>query len=119
MTEALLLHADSESDSNLLYATGFVVPDPVLWFRKGARSYLVVNALELGRARAQARVDEVIDYGAERKRLERKSGSTPKPFDIYASILRKKGVRSLRVPPNLAVNTADSMRKLGFGVTVV
>ena len=32
MNEAQLLHADSESDSNLLYATGFVVPDPVVWF---------------------------------------------------------------------------------------
>src|SRR5688500_18824659 len=118
MTEALLLHADSETDSNLLYATGFVVPDPVLWFRKGAKSHLVVNPLELGRARSQARVDEVIAYAAEKRRLQKKTGATPTAFDVYAAILRRKGIDALRVPPNLPVHTADSLRNLGFKVTV-
>src|SRR5215831_4220449 len=100
MTEALLLHADSESDSNLLYATGFVVPDPVFWFKVRGTSYLVVNALELGRARAQARVDRVIDQGAARAKLAKTSKKPPTPSDVIASILRGKGVRSLRVPGN-------------------
>src|SRR5882724_9766549 len=118
MTEALLLHADSESDSNLLYATRFVVPDPVVWFRKGTKSFLVVNALELGRARAQATVDHVIDQGAERRKFERKRGRAPKPHEVTAAILRAKGIRRLRVPANLPADTADSLRKLGFKVNV-
>ena len=60
MPETLLLHADSD-DADFRYAAAFVVPDPVFWFRKGPKSHLVVNALELGRARRQARVDVVID----------------------------------------------------------
>jgi len=119
MTEALLLHADSETDSNLLYATGFVVPDPVFWFRVRRKSVLVVNALELGRARAQARVDDVIDGGAERAKLAKKSKKPPTPFDVIAAILRGKGARSVRVPANFPVHTADSLRKLGFKVNVV
>jgi Xaa-Pro aminopeptidase len=119
MTEAHLLHADSESDSNLLYATGFVVPDPVFWFRTKNKSHLVVNALELGRARAQARVDHVIDQGAARAKLAKTSTKPPTPFQVIASILRGKGVDALRVPANLPVQTADAMRKLGFKTTVV
>lgn len=118
MNEALLLHADSESDANLLYATRFVVPDPVVWFRKGSKSYLVVNALELGRARAQATVDHVIDQGAERAKLVKKGAKSPKPLEVIAAILKSKGVRRLRVPSNLPVHTADTLRSLGFRVTV-
>jgi Xaa-Pro aminopeptidase len=118
MTDTLLLHADSESDSNLLYATRFVVPDPVFWFRKGSKSYLVVGALELGRARAQATVDHVIDQGAERAKLVKRGAKSPRPLDVLAAILRDKGVRKISVPANLPVHTADSLRKHGFRVTV-
>ncbi len=118
MTEALLLHADSESDSNLLYATDFVVPDPVFWFKVRGRSHLVVNALELGRARAQARVDRVIDQGAARAKLARSSKKPPTPVAVIASILRGAGATSLRVPTNFPVATADALRKLRFRVAV-
>lgn len=118
MSEAHLLHADSETDSNLLYATRFVVPDPVVWFRKGKKSYLVVNPLELGRARNQATVDHVIDQSAERRRLEKRTGERAKPLDVIAAILRAKGVKKLRVPMNLPVHTADGLRDRGFKVTV-
>jgi Xaa-Pro aminopeptidase len=119
MSEALVLHADSETDSNLLYATGFVVPDPVFWFKTRGRSYLVVNALELGRARAQARVDTVIDRGPVKEKLVRGGNASPTQFDVLAAILRGKGVDALRVPENFPLHTADSMRALGFAVSVV
>jgi Xaa-Pro aminopeptidase len=119
MTDALLLHADSESDSNLLYATGFVVPDPVFWFKTRGKSHLVVNALELGRARAQARVDHVIDQGAERAKVAKRSKKPPTQFDVIAAVLRGKGVRSVRVPSNFPLGTADALRKLGVKTTVV
>jgi Xaa-Pro aminopeptidase len=119
MTEALLLHADSETDSNLLYATGFVVPDPVFWFKTRRASYIVVNALELGRARAQARVDHVIDQSAERAKLAKSSKKPPTPIQVLAAILRGKGVDSVRVPWNFPAATADALRKLGVKTTVV
>jgi Xaa-Pro aminopeptidase len=118
MTEALLLHADSETDSNLLYATRFVVPDPVVWFRKGRTSHLVVNALELGRARAQATVDRVVDQGAERRKFEKRHGRAAKPYEVTAAILKARGIRRVRVPSNLPVETADALRRFGFKVKV-
>jgi Xaa-Pro aminopeptidase len=118
MNEALLLHGDSETDSNLLWATGFVVPDPVVWFRHRGKSWLVVGALELGRARAQARVDHVIAQGAERKRLMKATGKAPRPLEVIAAILKRRKIRRVRVPSTLPVHTADTLRKLGIRVVV-
>lgn len=118
MDETLLLHGDSETDSNLLWATGFVVPDPVVWFRRRGKSALVVGALELGRARAQARVDQVIDQGAERARLEKATGKKAKPLDVLAALLKRRGIRRVRVPANFPVLTADALRKSGIRVAV-
>src|SRR5512134_1687853 len=98
MRENLLLHADSESDPDLRWATGFVVPDPVFWFRTRGRSHLVVNALELGRARRQARVDRVVDSGAVRRRLVRRGVESPSTLDVLVAILRERRVRSVTVP---------------------
>ncbi len=109
--ETLCIHADSESDSDLLYATGMVVPDPVLWFRRGRRSWLVVTPLELGRARAHARVDHVIDYMAERRKLERRGVESPKPPQVYAAILQARGVDAVRVPAKFPFGTAEVFRR--------
>lgn len=118
MPETLLLHADSESDPDLRYATAFVVPDPVFWFRKGRTTHLVVNALELGRAREQARVDVVIDQGAERSRIAKKLGRQPRPLETLAGILRRHRVRAVTVPERFPAATADFLRADGFAVTV-
>src|SRR5207244_3534328 len=94
----------------LLYATGFVVPDPVVWFRAGGKSHLLVNPLELGRARRQARVDVVLDQAHERRRFEKKRGRAPKPFELVASLLRSRRVRTIRVPSPWPCSTTAASR---------
>ena len=37
--QARLLFAASESDANMLYATGFFVPDPFIFFQHNKRNY--------------------------------------------------------------------------------
>lgn len=118
MRETLLLHSDSETGADLRYATRFVVPDPVFWFRHGGKSHLVVNPLELGRARAHARVDVVVDQAAERERLAKRLGRTPTALETLAAILRRRRVRSVVVPERFPVATADFLRTAGIRVTV-
>lgn len=118
-TPTLLLHADSESDTDLRWATSFVVPDPVFWFRKGRTSHLVVNALELGRARAQARVDRVIDLGAERKKAVKAAGGKPvKHLDVLVSILKTRKIAAVTVPERFPAATLDHLRRSGIEVEV-
>lgn len=118
MADALLLHADSETDTDLLYATGFVVPDPVVWFRKGRTSYLVVNQLELGRAREQARVDVVVDATAEREALAKALRRPPTPLETMLSVLRRHRVTSVVVPERFPLATADFLRRRRIRVKV-
>ena len=40
---AEMIVADSESDANLYYATQFVVPDPVYFFRIRGKKYLMLD----------------------------------------------------------------------------
>ena len=60
MKPALVMYAASETDANLLYATKFLVGDPVPFVQVGKRKLLVLSDLELGRGRDEADVDEVL-----------------------------------------------------------
>src|SRR5260370_1415487 len=59
-TPASLIIAASESDSNLYYACRFLAPDPFVFLQVNGRKTLLMSDLEVDRARAQARVDEVL-----------------------------------------------------------
>ena len=62
MTTARLIVADSERSADMFYATRFLAPDPFIFAQVNGRKFLVMSDLELDRARAQARVDEVLSY---------------------------------------------------------
>ena len=73
-TPASLIIAASESDSNLAYACRFLAPDPFVFLQVNGRKTLLMSDLEVDRARAQARVDEVLSLseweGKARQRWE-------------------------------------------------
>ncbi len=46
----LVLAGDTLSNPDLLYATGFMAPDPVVYMQCGRRKMLIVSSLEWGRA---------------------------------------------------------------------
>ena len=94
-TEARLLFAASERNADLLYATGFFAPDRFACFLHGGRSHVVMNDLEIDRARRQARVDEVISLSALQAELRGEgrhaittaavlSGAAPGPGEVEA-----------------------------------
>ena len=45
--DALLLVAASEGDSNMLYAVGFFVPDPFIFFQHKKKKYVVMSDLAI------------------------------------------------------------------------
>jgi Xaa-Pro aminopeptidase len=74
---ARLLYAASEADADILHPTGFFAPDPFLFIQAGRRRILVMSDLELDRARAQARVDEVRSWSQYAK-AEEAAGARPR-----------------------------------------
>ena len=115
--EAALIVAASEGDANMLYAVGFFVPDPFIFFQHKNTKYAVMSDLEIDRAKKQARVDRVLSLSLYQKKL-RKLGKSPTMVDILDLLFRERGIRSLVVPANFPALLSDQLRAKGFSVRI-
>jgi len=115
--QAILLVSASEGDSNMLYAAGFFVPDPFIFFQHKRIKYVVMSDLEIDRAKKQAHADRVLSLSLYQRKL-RKNGKSPTMIDILDLLFRERGIRSLIVPANFSVLLADQLRAKGFSVQI-
>ena len=141
---AILIIADSERDSNMFYATGFMAPDPFVYIQNGDETIMLMSDLELDRARSQSKADKVLSFskyekivkkarsiqarpvrpshpGGHRsggKSSERGGKKPPKLIDVVIAVLRELKIKKLLVPANFNVGHADYLRKKGFGLKV-
>lgn len=117
-TEARLLFAASEQNADLLYATRFFAPDPFACFLHGGRSHVVMNDLEIDRARRQARVDEVISLSALQGELRREGRRAITTAAVLHRLLSGRGVRTLLVPFDFPTGLAFQLRRRGLRIRV-
>ncbi len=117
-TQAILLYAASEGDSNMLYAAGFFVPDPFIFFQHKKRSYLVMSDLEIDRAKKQAKADRVLSLSLYQRKLRKRGKFPAGVIDILDLLFRERGIRSLIVPANFSALLADQLRARGYSVQV-
>ena len=116
--QAILMYAASEGDSNMLYATGFFVPDPFIFFEHKNHKHIVMSDLEIDRAKKQAHADRVLSLSLYQKKL-RKLGKAPAAIiDIVDLIFRERGIRSLIVPANFSALLLDQLRAKGYSVQI-
>ena len=114
MKETLLIVADSERDADMLYAVGMFVPDPFIYLNIGGRPHIVLNDLEIDRARAQAPHCRVLSLSAYQRKL-RAAGIKKSSFaKIIRQILREKKIRRVLVPDNFPFSLARDLKKLGI-----
>ena len=113
----LLIYSASEGDANMLYATGFFVPDPFIFFKHRGRKYAVMSDLEIDRAKRQANVDTVLSLSSYQQRL-RKAGKQTTPADVLEAIFRERGVRRITVPANFPTLLTDELRRRKFRLDV-
>jgi len=116
--QALLMVSSSEGDSNMLYATGFFVPDPFIFFQHRGKKYVVMSDLEIDRAKKQAHVDRVLSLSGYQGLLRKQGKDKPTTVDVMELIFREKGINSLLVPPNFPALLADGLRSRDFIVRV-
>jgi len=117
LTSARLLYAASETDADILYATGFFAPDPFLFVQAGRRRVMVMSDLEVDRARRQARVRQVRSWSRIAKQVEA-AGKKATPAAVIDALLRRFGVRRVEVPRSFSVGLARELEALGIGVRV-
>ncbi len=115
-SDAQLIVAPSEIDANLLYATGFFSPDPfVLYIHKG-KKVLVMNDLEIDRARKQARVHTVLSLSEFERQLKKEKRRVIHTAAVLELLFSREGIHSLLVPDDFPLGLADQLRRRGFQV---
>jgi Xaa-Pro aminopeptidase len=116
--QALLLVTASEGDANMLYAVGFFVPDPFIFFKHKNLKFAVMSDLEIDRAKKQAHVDRVLSLSLYQRKLL-KLGKTPAGMiDILDLLFRERGIRSVIVPANFSALLTDQLRAKGYSVQI-
>lgn len=118
--ETLLTIGAPEHDAAAYHLSGFLAPDPVIYLRAAGRSYLAVSAMEYGRAKRDARVDEVLSYdelGVSRLARELKSADRGQAAAV-AELLKSLGAAGpVYVPPHTGVVYADELRARGVDLS--
>ena len=112
-----LIFASSEESADLLYATKFSVPDPVLFLRQNGKTTVLLSDLEIDRGKKEAKVDEVVALSSIERPLETKRKGKPPIEKTIASFLGERLVRKAAVPYNFPVGLANGLAKAG--VTLV
>ncbi|HET8578128.1 MAG TPA: aminopeptidase P family protein, partial [Methylomirabilota bacterium] len=115
MTASLIIAA-SEADSNLYYACRFLAPDPFVYLEVEGRKILLMSDLEVDRARAQARVDEVLSL-SEWEAKAKQRWPQPRLTDTVSLLLEDYGVRAVEVPADFPLELADRLRERGVTVS--
>src|SRR3989338_4347893 len=115
---AVLMIACSETDSNMYYASGFLAPDPFIYLQAQGRSMLLMSDLEVDRARAQSKVDEVLSYSEYESRAKSKGIEKPETVDVVDLLLNEKGAKELTVPGNFPLEYGDALRAKGFRLAI-
>ncbi|MCM2257149.1 MAG: Xaa-Pro peptidase family protein [Vicinamibacteria bacterium] len=109
---ARLHYASSEHDADLLYATGFMAPDPFLFVEvRGVRT-ITASDLELDRARATARECRVVPWMDFARQLEPR-GQAPLA-DVIGLVLKKLKVKRALVPRQFPLGLARELGARGI-----
>lgn len=111
MPSAEIIYGDSETDANLYYATQFMVPDPVVFFRVKGKKYLLLSDLEVDRGRQEAKVDHVLSLSEWQERTRKKLGRTPTQVDVMVEFLKDKKTNTVTVPSNFPAYLAFGLQK--------
>src|SRR5258706_11857701 len=117
--DARLIYSASDTDSNMLWATRFFAPDPFIFIQKRGKRYLVMNDLEIDRAKSQASVDRVLPYAEYVRRKQKEGIAFPTPADVLTEVFKDLKIRSVQVPGTFPVGLADQLRSMNITVEPV
>jgi Xaa-Pro aminopeptidase len=114
--DARLIYSASESDANMLWATRFFAPDPFIFIEKSHSRYLVMNDLEIDRAKSQSTVDTVLAYSEYVRKLQKNGIPFPMVAQVLIEVFRELKIKRVEVPSTFPVGLADQLRILKIRV---
>jgi Xaa-Pro aminopeptidase len=119
--QTLLVIGAPEHDAAAYHLSGFLAPDPVILLQVAGKKYLAVSSMEYGRAKREARAEEVLSFDElDVINLARElKGGGRALAAAAAGLLEKLGATNspVAVPPSLGVVYADELRARSLTVT--
>lgn len=115
LTGHILLSGSSPSTTNIHYLSGFTAPDPFLYMKTSTGGYLLVSAMEKGRAEKQSTAGTQI-YTPEDLGLKGKKAWNR--IEQIRSLMEQAGVRRLLVSEDFPVGLFQTLEKKGFRISV-
>jgi Xaa-Pro aminopeptidase len=95
----------------MLYAARFRAPDAFALVETQGRKAILINDLELDRARREAQVETVISYSELEKKVQGKQKQKPAYARVLAEFLRSRGVRGIVTPTDFPLRLARCLEK--------
>ena len=112
-----VLYAASEHDADILYATGFFVPDPFLCLIAGSRTILVMSDLEMDRAKRESKATHVWSW-TQMAKLASVGAPPPRAEHVIAACLKRLGAKSAEVPASFPLGLARKLEGLKIRLQV-
>jgi Xaa-Pro aminopeptidase len=116
LTGLIFIAGSAQSDTNIHYLSGFTAPDPFLFLKTDARNYLVVSAMEKGRAEKQSKSGTKVYTPSELGLSRKQSG---KVITQIMAVLKKAGISRLQVPTDFPSGLFQALHKKGLKVSVI
>lgn len=113
-----LIVAPSESDADMLYATGVFVGDPFIFLEQRGKRTVVLSDLEIDRAKKTATVDEFVMLSELEREVTGSKEKTPPLEQTLAHFLKKRGVTRAIVPSNFGLGYARELAKSQIEVEI-
>ena len=117
LTARIVLVGSPDSSPDILYATGFMAPDPIVYAEVGRRKIMVVSQLEWGRALGigETRGIEVLTP----QMLGLDAGKRGKLSEWIKGALKRLNVSRLCVPSNFPHGVACELKRARFQVEII
>jgi Xaa-Pro aminopeptidase len=107
------IHASSEHCADLLHATGFRAPDPFSWVHGRGRPALLLNDLEIDRARRACPDAKIVSLSALEAKIARHH-RRPSAARVIAAFLKSQKAKQVRVPADFPLALARALKRHGI-----
>ena len=113
---AKLLYSASETDANLLYATGFFAPDPFFCLFFNEKIYGFFSDLEIDRARQNKKIDYALSLSQLEKKLKSEKN---KSTQAVLHFLKEKKISNLTIPYSFPSGLAQTLKQNRFSLEII
>ena len=118
MTIARFIYDCSHKNADLYYATRFLTPDSMVYFECGGKKYLVLDTLEVSRAKREAHVHKIFTVSDYKKDIELRKGNPTDIVDVMGKIFSTFNIKTLEVPANFPLFLADKFRERKYKLII-